>query len=417
MKYFNSCILLVISFSALAQPGHPHHDTLLFSGNPHAPYLNQVYDADVLEGRSIPVTITPTGQKLCFDKKIKVKMITPRGPGEVCVFINTKSGLIGYNSFKPGSTGVCDIKPDLPDFIFGVIGLKGNVFNYRNTKKKNTIEHWVQTSNSVEYQYQFSAATTNVLLHKKTERRDYCDGKIKAQLYKADGGSQQWFLFGKEFPEALMMEPKKYLGNFAVGYQQSDKGLFIIMQMIGGSMDSKILEIEDAEICFDPAPFKIFEDERRTKMTASIAREREKIARDEAKPEKYAACNSKKATIISYKKEALNRQEENLNRSEQGNMMQSVPTQQAQADLMNYDDMIQISIYETELKLCRAEQQQAENPSDSRQQKIQCLNRQLAAQQSVKARYQALNTSLRNQPGQLFAEKAKLFMQALVGCD
>jgi len=325
--------------------------------------------------------------------------------------------LIGYNSFKPGSTGVCDIKPDLPDFVFGVIGLKGNVFNYRNTKKKNTIEHWVQTSNSVEYQYQFSAATTNVMLHKKTERRDYCDGKIKAQLYKADGSSQQWFLFGKNFPEALMMEPKKYLGNFAVGYQQSDKGLFIIMQMIGGSMDSKILEIEDVDICFDPAPFKIFEDERRTKLTESIAREREKIARDEAKPEKYPACASKKVILTSYQKEALNRQEENLQRSEQGNAMQNVNTQQAQTDLMNYDDMIQTMIYETELKLCRAEQQQAEKPSDSRQEKIQCLNRQLAAQQSTKARFQALNSSLRGQPGKLYAEKAKLFMQGIVGCD
>ncbi|MEQ1797147.1 MAG: hypothetical protein ABL872_04295 [Lacibacter sp.] len=415
-RYLFLITSILLAGVAAAQRDTTRRDTS-WGTSPHGPYLRAVLNADVLEGRAIPVTITPTGQKLCFDKKIKVKMITRRGPGEICVFINTKSGLIGYNSFKPGSTGVCDIKPDLPDFVFGVIGLKGNVFNYRNTKKKNTIEHWVQTSNSVEYQYQFSAATTNVLLHKKTERRDYCDGKIKAQLYKADGSSQQWFLFGKEFPEALMMEPKKYLGNFAVGYQQSDKGLFIIMQMIGGSMDSKILEIEDVEICFDPAPFKIFEDERRTKMTASIAREREKIARDEAKPEKYAACNSKKTTIISFKKEALNRQEENLNRSEQGNMMQSVPTQQAQADLMNYDDMIQISIYETELKLCRAEQRQAENPSESTQKNIECLNRQLAAQHNVKARYQTLNTSLRNQPGQLFAEKAKLFMQALVGCD
>jgi hypothetical protein len=417
MKYFISYILLVVCFSATAQPGRPRRDTSLFSGTPHAPYLNQVYDADVLIGRSIPITITPTSQRICFDKKIKIKTITSRGPAEICVFINTKIGLIGYTALKPGSDPVCDIKPALSDFTFGIIGLKGNVYNYRNNKKKNEIEHWVQTSNSATYQYEFSGVSSSVQLRKKTERRDYCGGKVKAQLYKVDGQPQEWFLFGKDFPDAITMEPKKFLGQFAVGYQYSDKGLFIIMQMTSTGIDSKILELEDVETCFDPAPFKVFEDENRIKMEASIAREREKIARDESKSEKYSACQSKKVSLNNFQKEALDRQEENLRNSQQGNTMQNVNTQQAQANLMNYDDMIQTMIYESELKLCRAQQQQAENPSESNQQKIQCINRQLSAQQGVKARFQALNNSLRGQPGKLFAEKAKAMMQAIRPCD
>lgn len=385
--------------------------------SPNRDYLRSIVHADVLEGRSIPVPITPAGQKICFDKKMKIKTITSRGPAEICVFINTKIGLIGYTALKPGTDPVCDIKPELSDFTFSIIGLKGNVFNYRNNKKKDVIEHWVQTSNSVNYQYEFNTTSSNAMLHKKTERRDYCGGKVKAQLYKVDGQPTEWFLFGKQFPDALMMQPKKFLGQFAVGYQQSDKGLFIIMQMIGTGIDSKILELEDVETCFDPAPFKVFEDEQQTKMTESIQRGREKIARDEAKTEKYSACQGKKTIYTNYQKEALNRQEENLRKSQQGNMMQNVNTQQAQADLMNYDDMIQSSIYETELKLCRAEQQQSERPSESTQKKLTCLNRQLSAQQNVKARFQALNNSLRGQPGKLFSEKAKIFMQSMVGCD
>jgi hypothetical protein len=416
-KYFFILLCFLATENASAQPGRPRRDTLLFSGNPHAPYLNNVYDADVLEGRSIPVSITPTGQRICFDKKMKIKTITSRGPAEICVFINTKIGLIGYTALKPGSDPVCDIKPELSDFTFSIIGLKGNVYNYRNNKKKNEIEHWVQTSNSTNFQYEFSNTSSNAQLRKKTERRDYCGGKVKAQLYKVDGQPQEWFLFGKEFPDAITMEPKKFLGQFAVGYQYSDKGLFIIMQMTSSGIDSKILELEDVETCFDPSPFKVFEDENRTKMEASIAREREKIARDEAKAEKYAACGSKKVMLNNFQKEALDRQEENLRNSQQGNTMQNVNTQQAQANLMNYDDMIQTMIYESELKLCRAQQRQAENPSESNQQKIQCTNRQLSAQQGVKARFQALNNSLRGQPGKLFAEKAKLMMQGMVGCD
>ncbi len=412
-------IFLSVTVSVNAQPGRDttRRDTLLFPGSPHQAYLNSVYNGDVLEGRSLPQTITPTGQKICFDKKIKVKTITPRGPGEICLFINTKTGLIGYNAFKPGSTGVCDIKPELSDFSFTVIGLKGNTFFYRNVKKREVIEHWVQTANSVNYQYQFSSSTTAANLRKKTERRDYCDGKIKAQLYKVDGQPQEWFLFGKEFPDALIMQPKKFLGNFAVGYQQSDKGLFIIMQMTGANLDSKILEMQDVEICFDPAPFKPFEEENHLKMQQSIQRERQKITRDEAKPEKYSSCQEKKTVLINFQKEALNRQEENLEHSQQGNALQNVSTQQAKANQLNYDDIIQTMIYETELKLCRAQQQQAEQPGESIQQRINCLNRQLEAQHGVQTRFQALNTRLRQQPGQLMSEKARVFLQGLARCD
>jgi hypothetical protein len=413
--------ILSVVFTALcvqissAQP--PRRDTLLFTGNPHAPYLNQVYDADVLVGRSVPIAITPISQRICFDKKMKIKTITSRGSAEICVFINTKIGLIGYTPLKPGSDPVCDIKPDRSDFRFSIIGLKGNVYNYMNNKKKDVIEHWVQTSNSATYQYEFNSSTSSAQLRKKPERRDYCDGKIKAQLYKVDGQPQEWFLFGKDFPDAITMEPKKFLGQFAVGYQYSDKGLFIIMQMTAANIDSKILEIEDVETCFDPSPFKVFEDEQQTKMTESIQREREKIARDEAKSEKYPACASKKATLTSYQKEALNRQEENLRKSQQGNMMQNVNTQQAQANLFNYDDAIQTMIYETELKLCRAQQSQAEKPSESTQKKIQCLQNGLAAQQSAKVRMQQINTQYRNEPGKQVAEKAKAMMQAMRPCD
>lgn len=413
-------ILFVVA--GYAQP--PRRDTLFGSGNPHGPYLRSVYEADVLEGRSIPQSITPTGQRMCFDKKIKVKTVTARGAAEVCLFINTKIGLIGYTPLKPGADPVCDIKPDRSDFRFSVIGLKGNVYNYINNKKKDVLEHWVQTSNSQQYQYQFSSSTSNVALRKKTERRDYCDGKVKAQLYKVDGKPEEWFLFGKQFPDAVMMTPQKYLGSFAVGYQFSDKGLFIIMQMVSSGLDSKIISIEDVETCFDPSPFVVMEDERQTKMQQSIQRQRQKIAQEERKPEKYPSCQSMKTVLLNFQKEALDRQEQNLQEVRTGNAMQDVRTQQAQANLMNYDDAIQQLIYETELKTCQAQQRLNEmdeqTPASSRQkqqEKLTCLNRQLATQRSTQARFREINTQYRNEPGKQYAEKAKLFMRGLTGCN
>lgn len=396
----------------------PGRDSL-FGGNPHAPFLNSIYDADVLTGRSVPQTIPPNREKICFDKIIKIKTATSRGPAEQCLFLNTKIGLMAWTPLKPGSIGVCDIKPDQEDFRLSVLGLKGNIYNYTNAKKKGGIEHWVQTSNSVNYQYQFGnmAVAPSVALRKKAERRDYCDGKVKAQLYKVDGKPEEWYLWGKQFPDAVVFQPQKYLGNFAVGYAYSDKGLFIIMQMVSGSMDSKIMDIRDADICFDPSPFKVFEDEQQNKMQESITRERARIAREETKPEKYASCQSKKDKLLNVQREALQRREQNMQQVKRGNMMQDIRTQQAQADLYSQDDAIEQMIFDTELKICRAEQQQAEHPSESNAQKIRCLREALAHQIQTKARFQQINTQFRNEPGRQVMEKSKAMMQAIRPCN
>lgn len=421
MKYLY--LLLIVPFSALAQPrSDSARLDSSWASSPHLPYLNQVLAAGVLEGRSTPVEISPTGQKLCFDKKIKVKSVIARGPSEVCLFINTETGLIAYTPVKPGSAGICDIKPDHPEFSLTVIGLKGNTYSYKNVKKKNTIEHWVQTSNSDAYRYQFAAAAPTAELKRKAERRSYCSDKIKARLYKVDGRPEEWFLFGKNYPDAVVMADKKYLGNFAVGYQYSDKGLFIIMQMVSSVIDSKILDIEDVDICFDPAPFKIFEDEQQTKGMQSIRKQRERLDRDRAKPEKYEACESKKQELISFRQEALNRQEQNLQQAAIGNMQQNTQTQLAQAELMNYDDMAQQLIYEAELNKCRAQQGLAASSSQSSremyQKKIECCGRQIAAAKNLQTKFAAINSRYRNtQPGLMQAEKAKEFLKGMVMCD
>lgn len=422
-KYLLTSVFLLFIFFAAAQRDTTRRDTA-WSGSPHRPYLNAILDADVLDGTSTATTITARGQRMCFDKVIKIKTITGRGPAEVCVFINTKIGLIAHSPMKQGAVGICDIKQEDPRFRFNVIGLKGNAYSYYNVQKKTTIEHWVQTGNSETYEYQFTNTGSSVPLKRKTERRSYCNDKVKAQAYKVDGRSEVWYLFGKTFPESITMTPKKFLGSYAVGYQYTDKGLFIIMQMEGGGYNAKIEEILDMDVCFDPSSYQVFEDEQETKMQQSIQRQREKIAREERKPEKYAACQSKKTVLINYQKESLNRQEENMQQARTGNAMQEVRTQQAQANLMNYDDAIQQMIYETELKLCQAEQRlndmNEQTPASSRQKqqkKITCLNRQLATQRSTQQTFQRINTQYRNEPGRQYSEKAKAMMRAIVGCD
>jgi hypothetical protein len=61
-----------------------------------------------------------------------------------------------------------------------------------------------------------------------------------------------------------------------------------------------------------------------------------------------------------------------------------------------------------------------QTPASSRQKqqdKISCLNRQLAAQKSTQQTFQQINTQYRNDPGKQYAEKAKAMMRGAVGCD
>ena len=422
-KYLLSLILLLIVVSVVAQPDTTRRDTS-WSGSPHRAYRLSILDADVLEGRAMPVTITPTGERICFDKIFKIKTETGIGPAEGCLFINTEKGLMANTPIKRGSAGVCDINIAKPDFSLVLLGLKGNTYNYFNVKKQDRIEHWMSTGNSENYQYQFISSADNVPLNRRAESKLFFGGRVKAWAYKADGRPETWWLFGKTEPEQLVMTPKKFLGSYAVGYQYTDKGLFIILQITSATYNAEVMEIQDMDICFDPSSFKIYENENYTKQMVAIARGRQKLRIEESKI-KSDDCPGQQQRSINFQNEALNRRQENLERSRQGNVQQSIPTQQAQAqNIINYEDAIQSSIYETELKICRAQKKLGEmseqTPASSRQKqqdKITCLNRQLAAQIDTQQQIQRVSRQFPNDPGRQYAEKTKLFMRGLVGCE
>jgi hypothetical protein len=411
LAIFFSCSL----FTASSQRDTTRRDTS-WSRSPHRPFLLSIMQAPVLEGRATAVTIVPR-ERICFDKIFKLKTQTSIGAAEGCLFINTEKGLMASTPIKRGAAPPCDLNINRPDFGLVLIGLKGNTYNYFNAKKKDRLEHWVTTGNSENYQYQFISSAESIALTRRADSKLFIGGKAKAWAYKAEGRPETWWLFGKTEPERIMMTPKKFLGSYAVGYQYTDKGLFIIMQVTAPNYSAEVTDIQDMDICFDPSSFKMFEEEQNTQMTASIRRQREKIAKEEAKQEQEPACQSKKTILLNYQKESLNRQEQNMQSARQGNLSQNVRTQQAQADLMNYDDAIQQMIYETELKLCRAQQRQSRNPSQSTQRKIDCLQNALATQQQTKQQFQQINTQYRNEPGKQYSEKARAMMRAITPCD
>lgn len=410
--------------NAFAQPDTTRRDTS-WSRSPHRPFLLSIMNAPVLEDRSTAVTIVPR-ERICFDKVFKIKTQTASGPAEGCLFINTEKGLMANTPIKRGVAPVCDLNISKPDFGLILIGLKGNTYNYFNSQKNNGIEHWATTSNSENYQYQFISTPEAVPLTRRAESKLFLGGKVKAWAYKAEGRPETWWLFGKTEPERILMTPKKFLGSYAVGYQYSDKGLFIIMQITAPNYSAEVTDIQDRAICFDPSPFKLFEDEHYNRGMESIVREREKLQKKEARLE-TGQCASKEMISINYQKEALNRRQESLERSRQGNTQQNVAAQQAQMQTMiNYEDVIQISIYETEIDICKQQERLSRQTDASyrqsssyrrQQEKLTCLNSQLAAQKQTQQKILRVNTQFPNQPGKQYAEKSKLFMQGFAVCD
>lgn len=403
-------LLLCICIHAVALAQPPRRDTT--GGRNPDPWRDRMLVADVLEGRSTITHIVPR-ERICFDKIIKIKQVTSRGISEACLFVNTTTGLIGHSPVKPGSAGNCDIKPETSDFSLFVIGLGGNTYHYFNQKKKEVIEHHVVTMNSQQYNYQFTSGA-NAVLKRKTESRTYCNDKARAMAYRVDGRSETWFLYGKHFPDEVLMTPKKFLGNYGVGYVFSDKGLFIIMQLESGPINSKIEEIRDEHTCFDPSGFKVFEEEFVTKATSSIQRKREKLDRELASVGS-GACAELKRESLQFEREMVNRQEANVNASQQGHIAQQARTQQALGDaVMNYDDQIQLMINETKYKICRAEDQIARrrNPQSSsaqqrEQEKLNCLRQALAKQINTQGQFQAMNREATTQEARVRAQSKK----------
>jgi len=89
MKYFGLIIakfLLIVNFVIAQDP--PRRDTA-WGDWPDQPYYNGVLSAPVVVGESVAEIISPAGQKLCFDKKVRIKSMISSGAVEQCMYINT----------------------------------------------------------------------------------------------------------------------------------------------------------------------------------------------------------------------------------------------------------------------------------------------------------------------------------------
>ena len=200
MKLFTFLCFLFISikpsFSQVVIEENPS-----YTNSTEKPVLDELLNVDVLDGGSTAEAIAPTSQKICFDKVFRLTSHSLKGEINVCMFINTKIGLVAYSTPKPATGNrACSINPTDPEFTLNVVGLKGNTYTYYNIKKSTGIERWFSTGNSENYRYLNTGNTQEQVLFKKDESRDYLDGKVKAWAYAVPDRPETCFYLEKTCP-------------------------------------------------------------------------------------------------------------------------------------------------------------------------------------------------------------------------
>jgi hypothetical protein len=376
------------------------------------PWRSAIKSAPVLTGQSQPQIIVPQGQPLCFPTEFDLKISIPGKIMEQCMFINASTGVIGF--LPPNTNGLVNMLfPELPDFSFFVMGLKGNVYHYSTRKgKNNTIERWVSTGNSETHQYQMTGNnfTGTVDLQRKNETAVYCNGNLTAMAYRfPNDPGMTWYLYGDRFPEKL--HPRKFLGNFGVGYLQTDEGLYIATEFRSSSYTCRVTDIQLTNTCLHTNQFRILEDKFMEKRTAELQRNKQKLERDAQRIS--GACASEQADLIRFRQEQQRKQEEALRQAKTGNAYQSPAVQRSMLSMMDPLTTVQESILSTRLSICNTQQ----SNSSTREEKLNCLFNQLNILKELEVQMKALDLQYANEPGRAFAEKSKLFMQKKpVGC-
>jgi hypothetical protein len=381
-------------------------------------------DVPVLTGGTTASTVQPTLGPICFDKKIKIISNAGGRQLETCLFLNTRMGIIGYFSDRPGETGTCAINPMTDNFRFTVMTLKGNTYQYLTNEKRGRLEHRVVTHNSDFYYTPLAGRPGSGgtgTMRKLNESGSYAGGRITTAAYQAPGSPVRFHLYGTNLPAQINVTgTTKHLGMFGVGYSTFGNKVYLVMEMINnGESISAITSIENTDVCFNSEIFGVFEDEFYTKTKNQIQQQRQKILNDYSISS--SPCAGMDLTIKNYKLESLDRQEAYLEKTRQGNSLEDKPTQQAMANLFNYDDQIQIAIYEQEKRICKLQADQGIQSrrlsADDYELKLRCYNRQLTKMNQVKAEMATVASRFANSPGMQMTEKAKLMLQAMVGCD
>jgi hypothetical protein len=291
--------------------------------------------------------------------------------------------------------------------------LRGNTYQYSTDLKNGRPEKKVITSNSDFYYYPWTGLNPDAAaLQRLNETGSYGHrrSRIATRAYKAPGSSAKYHLFGNVMPDRLQVNSSsRYLGIWGVGYALLENKVYLMMAMLNNSTPVAHISLaQNEENCFNTEGFTVFEDEIYNKAKAKIRLEREKLLSESIRS---GTCSSHDLTIKNFKLQMLDKEEAWLEKTRQGNMLTDAPAQQALANMYNYEDQIQLGIYDQEKKICKMEDSfSGRNMSDADRRKLECYRRQLNQMKVNQAQMAEIERRFPGNLGRQVLEKQKLMM-------
>jgi len=387
---------------------------------PFGEWRNQIVRAPVLTGGSQPIIIVPNRGQFCFDKRLNLKMTVGGRMAEQCAYLDTHNGLTGILPSSRQGIPVTQIMPQLDNFSFTVMSMKGNIYSYKNARGRgDVIEHWVRTGNTQSFLYQSPTQSgAGAALARKSESRTYCDGKITAQAYKYDGGTTTWYVYGDRFPAQL--HPQKFFGPFGVGYMYTTEGLYLVMELNFGSNYVRIGSMENVNNCFDPSAYQVMENVAVTKQQDELQHEQAKVAAEESRIS--GDCIPEKQAIVEYEKIVNQKHEERIRQMQHGNLYQDSVAQKAVLGMMDPLESVRSSILKAKLAMCNAQKDMLRYPQHAPQDgfRVGCLGNQVNLLQEAESRMVAIDQQYPTQPAKANAEKSRIYwelMKTIPNCE
>ena len=253
-------------------------------------------------------------------------------------------------------------------------------------------------------------------LNRKSEYRNYCEGKARALAYKRDDGPTTWYVYGDRFPATLQVQ--KFLGGFGVGVIKTDAGVFMVMELGIGRNYTVIKHIERRTVCFNPDAFKLQEADFYVKRATDLQQEQVKIDADQEKVQHAPCCIAERMAEINFRREQLRVQQDNLRKSQQGNLMQDRAAQKGMTDIMDPLPVVQGSILSTRTSICTTHFYMNNDPSGGAL-KVDCLSGQLSALETAERKMRAIDSQYTTDIARALVEKSRIYSGLLrqSGCN
>jgi hypothetical protein len=373
---------------------------ILFPAAIFSQTLSTSLDVPALTAGRIPSRSTEP--VVTFDKRVLI--IARGGPeGEVCLYINTRTGDLGLRYGRTPELGVCAFNVNDEKFRFTLIRATGQVQTYMTHNKNGVLKYYVSTGNTEVHPVSFPSFR-DTTLHRQAETDRIPRETIVSQAYRASSAGPTVYLYGRTTPRDVTVQD--FLGFGGIGYVKTNRGIFMATRADMGSMRMEVHYWQDVPTQLDMNPFESVESYMDNALEATMQREENKL-----RTETYSGeCGGEEDELRRRKLADIASRRQKIVEKNAGNIYESERTRKATGELLMPN--LEVMHQELEVKICRANVRLSRTRSETTraqtEERIQCYRTSQQELSRLQEELNAVDVRYRNDAGRSYAEKVRL---------